>query len=545
MVLEVRRIKTTSAVVVLFDGMKVPDTVVCGTALVPCYLYRRQVDVCYACGQVGHRADVCPSSAEEKAKCRGCGVPVVSGPTGEVVHHECVPKCGLCGGPHLTGCKECKERFQVPYVVRRRRRRRRQRARKQQMEARDGAGGAVGGESSAETAAARKTSIPRSRSRSIVRSRSRSIVRSHSRSRGRSRSATRTNAAGQRSSQREASARSLSRGRSQPDKHTTWADKAKNQPQPGPPERRGRSPLRRDLAELKAAFESFKERAQGDQKDLGPLWGKAKRRALAPAEKQSESMAAVVAVQLEAAPSSVAGGVEDRLARMKTTSARMMDVLSSLEGRITVLKRPKALAKGRHEMVAESQLRGPSPSREGSAAADAMVDGEWGNLQQDLGSDHYILETLIGIRPPPTFRHRYVDWDLFRRIREEEASDYDDFAGLLPRLQQAAERAAKEIETQLEIPKMDSELAHLLEAKNGLLSRWRTQRLNRRLRARISLLNKEIEAYAKELGQQQWMEKCNETDSRMRRGSRWGLLKCLLNDKASKGGGLSGDGSDH
>ncbi|KAL1414816.1 hypothetical protein MTO96_007177 [Rhipicephalus appendiculatus] len=263
-VLEVRRIKTTSAVVVLFDGMKVPDTVVCGTALVPCYLYRRQVDVCYACGQVGHRADVCPSSAEEKAKCRGCGVPVVSGPTGEVVHHECVPKCG---------------------------------------------------ESSAETAAARKTSIPRSRSQSIGRSRSRS--------RGRSRSATRTDAAGQRSSQREASARSLSRGRSQPDKHTTWADKAKNQPQPGPPERKGRSPvrgrsehvvnprmlaleaenkqLRRDLAELKAAFESFKERAQGDQKELGPLWGKAKRRALAQAEEQSDSMAAVVAVQWLAA----------------------------------------------------------------------------------------------------------------------------------------------------------------------------------------------------------------------------------------------------
>ncbi|KAL1476627.1 hypothetical protein MTO96_036379 [Rhipicephalus appendiculatus] len=72
MVLEVRRNKTTSAVVVLFDGMKVPGTVVCATALVPCYLYRRQVDVCYACGQVGHRADVCPSSAEEKAKYRGC-----------------------------------------------------------------------------------------------------------------------------------------------------------------------------------------------------------------------------------------------------------------------------------------------------------------------------------------------------------------------------------------------------------------------------------------------------------------------------------------
>ncbi|KAH6941866.1 hypothetical protein HPB50_023672 [Hyalomma asiaticum] len=101
----------------------------------------------------------------------------------------------------------------------------------------------------------------------------------------------------------------------------------------------------RDLAELKAAFESFKERAQGDRKEPGPLWGKAKCRALDLAEGQSESTAAVVAVQLEAARSSVAGGVEDRWARMETTLSRMMDVLSSLEGRITVLERPKALAK--------------------------------------------------------------------------------------------------------------------------------------------------------------------------------------------------------
>ncbi|KAH6920382.1 hypothetical protein HPB50_028630 [Hyalomma asiaticum] len=80
------------------------------------------------------------------------------------------------------------------------------------------------------------------------------------------------------------------------------------------------------------------------------------------------------------------------------------------------------------------------------------VDGEWGNLQEDLGSDHYLLETLIEVRPPPPFRHKYVDWDLFRRIREEEASDDDDFAGLLARLQQAVERATKEIETQLAPP---------------------------------------------------------------------------------------------
>ncbi|KAH6945727.1 hypothetical protein HPB50_009722 [Hyalomma asiaticum] len=278
---------------------------------------------------------------------------------------------------------------------------------------------------------------------------------------GRSRSATRTDAAAQRSSQREASARSHSRGHSQPDKHTKWVDKAKNQPTPGPPERRGRSPvksrsehvvnpgmlaleaenkqLRRDLAELKVAFESFKERAQGDRKEHCPLWRKAKRRALDPADRQSDSTAAVMEADW---------------------------------------KPPRLL------WLAAWRIG----MRTGSGATCRMI---------------YLLETLIEIRPPPPFRHRYVDWDLFRCIREEAASDDDDFAELLARLQQAVER--------------------------------QQARLNRRLRALISLLNKEIEAYAKELGRQKWIEKCNETDDRMRRGSRWGLLKSLLNCKASKG----------
>lgn len=52
--LEVRRIKNTHVVVILFDGMRVPNTVMCGGALVPCFLYKRQVDVCYECGHVGH-----------------------------------------------------------------------------------------------------------------------------------------------------------------------------------------------------------------------------------------------------------------------------------------------------------------------------------------------------------------------------------------------------------------------------------------------------------------------------------------------------------
>ncbi|KAH8036081.1 hypothetical protein HPB51_017737 [Rhipicephalus microplus] len=52
--------------------------------------------------------------------CEKCGTSIIAN------GHECVqPKCALCGDAHLTGRCTCKNRYQVPYVVRRRRRKRR------------------------------------------------------------------------------------------------------------------------------------------------------------------------------------------------------------------------------------------------------------------------------------------------------------------------------------------------------------------------------------------------------------------------------------
>ncbi|KAL1467866.1 hypothetical protein MTO96_041862 [Rhipicephalus appendiculatus] len=114
--LEVKRIRNTTMVVVLFDGLKVPNYVVCGPSMLRCTLYRRQTDVCYACGRLGHRADVCPTP--ENTICRGCGIEF---PTDD---HFCTPDCALCGGPHPTADRSCKQRFHMPYIVRRRRRER-------------------------------------------------------------------------------------------------------------------------------------------------------------------------------------------------------------------------------------------------------------------------------------------------------------------------------------------------------------------------------------------------------------------------------------
>ncbi|KAL1443246.1 hypothetical protein MTO96_030357 [Rhipicephalus appendiculatus] len=114
--LQAKRIKNSKAVVILFNGLKVPNHVICGASMFRCTLFRRQTDVCYACGKVGHRADVCPTP--DDVICRGCGK---QSPSEE---HDCKPMCKLCGGAHVTADRKCKQRFQIPYVVRHRRKER-------------------------------------------------------------------------------------------------------------------------------------------------------------------------------------------------------------------------------------------------------------------------------------------------------------------------------------------------------------------------------------------------------------------------------------
>ncbi|KAH7976426.1 hypothetical protein HPB52_013777 [Rhipicephalus sanguineus] len=199
--LGVRRIKKTPTVIVLFDGQKVPQHVLCDGVRYPCSLYRRQVDVCYACGDLGHRSDVCPKGDDQK-KCRGCGVQSPS------PDHQCDPTCAICGGAHPTADRKCKKRFQVPYIVRQRRRHRRRRARR-------GSDTAGGEEAMAEEEPFSSPHRGRSASRGRSRSRGRSGSKSRSRSRGRDKGSSRSRSRG----------RSDSKGRVQ--KQMSWADKAR------------------------------------------------------------------------------------------------------------------------------------------------------------------------------------------------------------------------------------------------------------------------------------------------------------------------------
>lgn len=111
----------------------------------------------------------------------------------------------------------------------------------------------------------------------------------------------------------------------------------------------------------------------------------------------------------------------------------------------------------------------------------------WSNLLIDLGSDHYITVTSLQVEQKRKKAFSVPDWDKFREIRKARAARGEKPESLVQwcaLIVQDVCSTTKTIETDLQTDKMDSRLAHLLEAKQSLLERWKSQRLNRKLRKR-------------------------------------------------------------
>ncbi|XP_049527622.1 uncharacterized protein LOC125947250 [Dermacentor silvarum] len=124
---------------------------------------------------------------------------------------------------------------------------------------------------------------------------------------------------------------------------------------------------------------------------------------------------------------------------------------------------------------------------------------KWTNTAMGLGSDHCIIEAVIKVarNNPRTFK--FTDGDLFRANRSERALTPDtDLDSWFDGIKEDVARAAKEVITDLEVDRMDSRLAHLLEAK------------------------------------QQWDELCDSAEGQLKTGKSWRLLRYLLHDGNTK-----------
>lgn len=168
------------------------------------------------------------------------------------------------------------------------------------------------------------------------------------------------------------------------------------------------------------------------------------------------------------------------------------------------------------------------------------ANATWENSGTDLGSDHYILHIGIGTPKQEIRTFRCTDWDLFRKIRAKRVefdpsrADKRSFQTWVSQLGEDLREATKEIKTDEKIEIMDSRLAHLIEAKQSILQRWKTHRLNRRLRKKIAQLNTQIEGHSKTLAKQQWDEVCNMAEGKIKHGGSWNLLRHLLSDGDTK-----------
>ncbi|KAG0441424.1 hypothetical protein HPB47_015951 [Ixodes persulcatus] len=158
----------------------------------------------------------------------------------------------------------------------------------------------------------------------------------------------------------------------------------------------------------------------------------------------------------------------------------------------------------------------------------------WTNLQENLGSDHYILETEIQtqIGRGHGRTQRLINWDAFRQLRPppegETAEAHPPLAQWIQELKNDIDKVTTQVKTTSAAPVIDPHLLHLWEARRGLTRRWRTRKHNQKLRKRIAEITLKAEQYAEELTQTNWYKLCDQLQGTLGTKRTWTLLRSLI-----------------
>lgn len=165
-------------------------------------------------------------------------------------------------------------------------------------------------------------------------------------------------------------------------------------------------------------------------------------------------------------------------------------------------------------------------------------DATWENLGENLGSDHFLLR--ISFTPRQKMRQhwgqaRLTDWTQFRMQPFPaglSSTEYAAWASYALHMKQANTRT---LATSNLTPAIDPHLLHLWHARRGLIRRWKRNKLNRKLRARIEALTAEAAAYSAQLSDANWADTCSKAANQMSSKSAWRLFRSLLDPSTTRG----------
>ncbi|KAG0434710.1 hypothetical protein HPB47_018928, partial [Ixodes persulcatus] len=107
-IVDIRQYGTSNEAQLTFDGQTVPRYVNYNSEVSLVRRYKKTIPACVKCGTVGHRADTCPNPNGENGGLCGQKVSVVEGVRAP---HDCQPKCATCGLAHATKSRECAGKF--------------------------------------------------------------------------------------------------------------------------------------------------------------------------------------------------------------------------------------------------------------------------------------------------------------------------------------------------------------------------------------------------------------------------------------------------
>ncbi|KAG0430225.1 hypothetical protein HPB47_022893 [Ixodes persulcatus] len=147
-----------------------------------------------------------------------------------------------------------------------------------------------------------------------------------------------------------------------------------------------------------------------------------------------------------------------------------------------------------------------------------VKDAKWENTNENLGSDHFILETTAtctSVKPRKLGQVKIIEWDKWREHRGVSTSTIEDIGSWTREAVSSTAAYTKVLTVDEETPCVDPPLLHMWDARRSLTKRWKNQRLNRKLKIKIQEINHKAEEYAAELTRQNWYNLCDSIQGRL------------------------------